>query len=43
MKRTALALLFSAFGALAISSPMAAHHGTAVYDSKNLTTLKGNQ
>jgi len=41
MKSKLLAVFVSVIGLCIVSSPIHAHHGSSVYDSKSLTTLKG--
>lgn len=42
MKIKFMVAWFMVFGCLVLSGPMHAHHGGAVYDMDNLTTVKGS-
>lgn len=41
MSHTVISLLLLGVSLLALSEPLSAHHGSAVYDMENMTTLKG--
>ena len=42
MRKTAIALFAVAGGLLTVSLPLFAHHGTAVFETNKVLTLKGN-
>ena len=41
MRKRAVSLIVVALGLLSVSMPLFAHHGTAVFDTKKMLTMKG--
>ena len=41
MRHTVISVLLLGVSLLALSEPLPAHHGSAVYDMENMTTVKG--